>query len=242
MIRLVDVSFWYEGRREALRHVNLHVSAGESVAFIGPNGSGKSTLMKMLNGIALPEQGSYFYKGEEITRKKMKDPLFSKPFHKAIGFLFQNSDTQLFCPRVYDEIAFGPRQVGLMETEVDARVLDCLRLLRIEHLAPRTPYHLSEGEKRKVAFASILALNPEVLVLDEPMSGLDPKTKRSIREVIQALHGAGKAILCSTHDFAYVDGLFTRCVVLSDGHTIIRDDGYRVIREDSAFLAECNIL
>lgn len=242
MIEITGVSYRYEDGQEALRDVDLRVGAGESVAFIGTNGSGKSTLMKMLNGILFPHEGSYRFGGSEITRKAIADPVFSKGFHQKIGFLFPRADSQLFCSRVRDEISFGPRQMGLKESEVDARVLDCMRLMRIEHLAERVPYHLSEGEKRRVAFASVLSLNPEVLVLDEPMSGLDPKTKRSIRDVISMLRGAGKTILCATHDFAYVDGLFSRCVVMSEGHSVIRDGNYKTVLADSAFLQAQNIL
>jgi cobalt/nickel transport system ATP-binding protein len=172
----------------------------------------------------------------------MADPVFAKGFHKKIGFLFPRADSQLFCSRVRDEISFGPRQMGLKGSEVDSRVLDCMRLMRIEHLSERVPYHLSEGEKRRVAFASVLSLNPDVLVLDEPMAGLDPKTKRSIGEVVGMLHGAGKTILCATNDFAYVDGLFSRCVVMSEGHSIIMDGEYAAVAADSAFLQDQNIL
>lgn len=240
MIDLRAVSYAYENV-QALSHIDLQVRRGESVAFIGPNGSGKSTLLKLINGIVLPDSGSYVFEGEEITRKRLKDPGFSKRIHQRIGFLFQNADAQLFCPVVHDEIAFGPRQMGLDEVGVDARVRDCLKLLSIEHLARRAPYHLSEGEKRKVALASVLALNPDVLVLDEPMNGLDPKTKRFIRDVILSLIAAGKTILCATHDFTYGEGLFVRGIVISSDHTIVRDDEYQKILADSAFLASQNI-
>ena len=241
MIELRDVSYSY-AQSEALRHVDLRVARGESVAILGPNGSGKSTLLKLLNGIVLPDTGSYIFDGVEITAKKLKDSAFGKGFHQRVGFLFQNADTQLFCPSVYEEIAFGPRQMGLDEAEVEARTLDCMRLVGVERLRSRAPYHLSEGEKRKVALASVLALNPEVIVLDEPMNGLDPKAKRFMRDLVLSLHAAGKTILCSTHDFKYVDGLFARGVVLSEAHLIVRDGGYEAILADADFLSAHNIL
>jgi len=241
MIELCDVSYSYDGI-PALSHVTLRVQQGESVAFIGPNGSGKSTLLKLINGIVLPAGGSYFFEGEDITRARLQDTRFAKRMHQRIGLLFQNVDAQLFCTAVYDEVAFGPRQMGFDQDAVDARVRDCLQLLSIEHLACRAPYHLSEGEKRKVALASVLALNPEVLALDEPMNGLDPKTKRFIREVTLSLIAAGKTILCSTHDFTYVDGLFARAVVISEQHCIVRDDDYRAVLDEPAFLASLNII
>ena len=241
MIELRDVSFAYDGV-PALSHVDMRIRRGEAVAFIGPIGSGKSTLLKLVNGIVLPDTGSYFLAGEEITRKRLKESGFSRRMQQRIGFLFQNVDAQLFCPVVYDEVAFGPRQLGLDDAAVDERVKDCLRLLGIDHLARRAPHHLSEGEKRSVALASVLALNPEVLTLDEPMNGLDPRTKRLMREVILSLSAAGKTILCSTHDFAYVEDLFSRAVVISRDHAVARDGEYRSILGDRAFLSDLNIV
>lgn len=241
MIELRDISFSYDGV-PALSHVDLRVRQGEAIAFIGPIGSGKSTLLKLVNGIVLPDSGRYFLAGEEITRQRLKEGSFARRMHQRIGFLFQNVDAQLFCPVVYDEVAFGPRQLGLDEAGVDERVRDCLQLLGIDHLARRAPHHLSEGEKRSVALASVLALNPEVLALDEPMNGLDPRTKRLMREVILSLNAAGKTILCSTHDFAYVEDLFARAVVISQDHSIARDGEYRSILADRVFLADLNIV
>ena len=241
MIRLQNVSYSYEGC-EALRAINLDISRGESVAFIGPNGSGKSTLLKLLNGIVLADTGSYVFDGKSVTRASLRDQTFARTFHKTIGFLFQNPEVQLFCPSVEEEVAFGPRQMGCTEEVIAERSEDCLKLLGIAHLAQRPPWHLSSGEKRKVAFASVLALNPDVLVLDEPMNSLDPKTKHFIKDVILSLIAAGKTILCSTHDFAYVEGLFIRGIVISSDHAIVRDDDYQKILADSAFLASQNIL
>jgi cobalt/nickel transport system ATP-binding protein len=241
VIELQDVCVSYEGF-EALSHVDLGVRPAEAVAFIGPIGSGKSTLLKLLNGIVLPDRGCYRFDGEMVTARRLREPGFSKGLHRRIGLLFQNPDTQLFCPEVHDEVAFGPRQLGLEEAAVEERVRDCLRLLGVEHLARRAPHNLSEGEKRSVALASVLALNPEVLALDEPMNGLDPRTKRRMREVIHSLSAAGKTILCSTHDFAYVDGLFARAVVISRDHRIVRDGEYGAVMADRAFLEAQNIV
>ncbi len=241
MIELRDVSCSYDSV-VALSHVTLRVQRGESVAFIGPNGSGKSTLLKLLNGVVFPTSGTYLFDGEEVTRERLRDTRFARRMHQRIGLLFQNVDAQLFCPTVHDEIAFGPRQMGLDATSVEARVGDCLQLLGIAPLAARAPHALSEGEKRRVALAAVLALNPEVLALDEPMNGLDPKTKRFIREVIQSLCAAGKTILCSTHDFPYVEGVFARAVVISGDHSIVRDGAYCATLGEPAFLASHNIL
>jgi cobalt/nickel transport system ATP-binding protein len=235
MIRLHGVSYSYEGS-PALRDVDLEVVRGEAVAFIGPNGSGKSTLLKLLNGIVLPDTGSYTFNGEEVTGARLRDQVFAKRFHQRIGFLFQNPDNQLFCSSVEEEIAFGPRQMGFPEDEVSARAADCSELLGIRHLAERAPWHLSEGEKRKVAFASVLSLNPEVLALDEPMNGLDPRTKHFLRELLLSMSSAGKTILCATHDFRYVEGVFQRAVVFSEDHRIIREGTYDEVASDRDFL------
>jgi cobalt/nickel transport system ATP-binding protein len=241
MIRLRDVAFSYDGT-EALGGVDLTIPEGESVAFIGPNGSGKSTLFKLINGIVFAARGSYLFDSEEITAERLKERSFSKRFHQRIGFLFQNPDAQLFCPSVEEEVAFGPRQMGLAEAQTRARVRDCMELLGIDGLASRPPHCLSEGEKRKVALASVLALNPEVLVLDEPMNGLDPRTKSFLHGLIASLHRAGKTILCATHDFAYVEGLFRKAVVLSAEHRVVRTGGFEEIASDAVFLKENNIL
>lgn len=240
MIKVENVSFGYKNN-DALKEINVVINEGESVALIGPNGSGKSTFLKLLNGMVLPDKGKYFFDGEEITEKKLQNNSFSKLFHKKIGFVFQNSDAQIFCSNVYEEIAFGPRQMGIDEEDVKVRVHDCLKLLDIENLVHRAPYNLSGGEKKKVAIASVLSLNPEVLVLDEPMNGIDPKGKKFLKELLIKLNGSGKTIICSTHDFEYVEGIFRRAVVFSEKHIIVRDDDYTKVINDIDFLIENNI-
>lgn len=241
MVDVKNVSYAYNDIL-ALDDISLHINSGESIAFIGPNGSGKSTFLKLINGIIFPDKGEYIFDGEKITEKKLQDDSFCKKFHKRIGFVFQNSEAQLFCSNVYDEIAFGPRQMRIGEEEINKRINDCMMLLDIMKLGSRQPYHLSGGEKKKVAIASTLVLNPDILVLDEPMNGLDPKTKRFIRELIINLNKAGKTILCSTHDFEYVKGVFKRAVVFSDSHRIVRDDDYDAVIKDTNFLYENNII
>jgi cobalt/nickel transport system ATP-binding protein len=241
MIELRDISFSYADA-PALAHVDLDIGRGESLAIIGPNGSGKSTLLKLINGVVFPDTGTYRFDGEPITKARLKDQSLSKRFHQRIGFLFQNSDAQLFCTSVYDEVAFGPRQMGFDEAEIGRRAVDCLGLLDIEALAARIPYHLSGGEKRKVALASVLALNPDILVLDEPMNGLDPKTKHFLRTFLASMSAAGKTIICATHDFEYVEGLFKRAVVLSGDGRTSRSGPYEEILADKAFLAAMNIV
>lgn len=241
MIRLENLQFSYKDKA-ALKDINIKINEGESVALIGPNGCGKSTLLKILNGILIAKKGKYIFDGDEITEKKLNDSKFSKKFHKKIGFIFQNSNAQLFCSTVYDEVAFGPRQMGITEDVVRSRVMDCLELLDIEDLKDREPYNLSGGEKKRVAIASVLSLNPEVLVLDEPLNEIDPKGKRFLRELLIKLNESGKTIICSTHEFGYIKGVFKRGIVFSENHEVIRDDDFEKILDDVEFLEENNIL
>lgn len=241
MIRLEDVSFKYKNK-VALNKIDINIEEGESIAIIGPNGSGKSTLLKLLNGIIFASQGKYFFDETEISEERIKDNKFSKAFHKKIGFVFQNSDTQLFCSTVFEEIAFGPIQMGLSNEDIEKRVNGCLKMLNIEKVKDEHPYNLSGGEKKRVAIASVLALNPEVLVLDEPMNGIDPKGKKFLKELLIMLNKSGKTIICATHDFEYVEGIFKRGIVFSENHNIIRDDRYENIIKDKQFLEEHNII
>ena len=241
MIKLENISFTYKNKL-ALNKVNVHIEEGESIAIIGPNGSGKSTLLKLLNAIIFPNQGKYIFDEIEINEEVLKDNKVLKLFHKRLGFVFQNSDTQLFCSTVFDEVAFGLMQMGLPETEVNKRTQDCLNLLNIDKLKEEHPYNLSGGEKKRVAIASVLAMNPEVIILDEPMNGIDPKGKRFLRDLLSTLNRSGKTIICATHDFEYIEGIFNRAIVFSEDHKIIRDDKYENVIKDEEFLRKYNII
>jgi cobalt/nickel transport system ATP-binding protein len=241
VIELRGAAFAYP-ETSVLSGLDLAVGDGEAVALIGPNGSGKSTLLKLLCGLLSPSAGSYAFDGQAISKASLADAAFAKSFHRRVGMLFQDSSAQLFCGSVYDEIAFGPRQMGLAEDEVAKRVEDLERFFGLEHLSSRVPYHLSGGEKKKVAFASVLALNPDAVCLDEPMGGLDPKTKHALRDLIVSLNASGKAFVCATHDFEYVDGVFRRAIVLSGEGRIVRDGPYGEVIGDREFLASMNII
>ena len=241
MIRLENKSFTYKNKI-ALDNVNVHIKEGESVAIIGPNGSGKSTFLKLLNTIIFPNQGKYIFNKTEINENRLKDNKYLKLFHKRLGFVFQNSDAQLFCSTVFEEVAFGLMQMELPEAEVNERVQDCLNLLNIDKLKEEHPYNLSGGEKKRVAIASVLAMNPEVITLDEPMNGIDPKGKRFLKQLLIGLNKSGKTIICATHDFEYIEGVFHRAIVFSEDHKIIRDDKYENVINDQDFLRKHNII
>ena len=219
IIKLDKVCFAYDGL-VALRYIDLDIRRGETVVLQGANGCGKSTLLKLLNGLIFPEEGHYYFEGDEITEQKLKDQIVSKGFHQKIGFIFQNPDVQLFCGDVREEVEFGPRQMGLSEEEITRRADDVIQLIGIEDLSGRAPYHLSGGEKKKVAFACVLSMNPEVLVLDEPLAGLDKSTQDWLTDFLQELQNAGKTLIISTHDDELAHLLGDRIVYMNDRHEI----------------------
>lgn len=213
LIELSNIQFTYEGEdKPVFRDFSMSVEAGECVVVSGDNGSGKTTLFRILNGLSYPEKGEYLFDGVKINKEYLKNNANAKGFHKRIGFLFQNPDVMLFNARVYDEVAFGPRQMGLKDEEVNQRTNDCLKLFEIEALSDKAPYHLSFGQKKKVAYAAVMALNPEVLVLDEPFAGLDKKNQEMLSEMLFDLKKAGKTIILATHEFDMPKGLTDRII------------------------------
>jgi ABC-type cobalt transport system, ATPase component len=242
LIELNHISYSYPNQVKALDSVSLNVAQGDSLALLGANGCGKSTLLKVINGLIAVDSGRYHFDGVSISEKKLKDPRFARSFHKRIGFIFQNSDAQLFCPTVTEEIAFGPEQMGISADEVRKRTEDAMNLLQISELAERAPYQLSGGEKKRVAIAAAVVLNPDVYVLDEPMNNLDPKTRRFLRQFLIQLNHAGKTIICSTHDFDDVEGIFRHAAVFSSDHRLIRIDDYKSVIQDREFLEAQNII
>ena len=208
-----DLEFAYADV-DTLEKIDFDVRPGEFVALMGPNGSGKTTLFRILNGLAIPQSGSYIFDDTDINHKFLKDNQNSKRFHKRIGYLFQNPDIMLFNGKVYNEIAFGPRQMGWSEDDVKKRTEDCMELLGITELADKAPYHLSGGEKKKVALAAILALNPDLLILDEPFAGLDKNAKEFLIEFLIEWKASGKTLIIATHDDRLTDVLADRVLEL----------------------------
>ena len=215
MIELKNICFAYDGN-PVLRNVNLSINKGEAIALCGANGSGKSTLLKLINGIIFPEIGEYTFENRRITSDLMRDHKYSKYFHQRLGFVWQNPDVQLFCGSVEEELAFAPEQMGLPEIEVKQRVEDTLKLFGIEKLRYRAPYYLSGGEKKKVAIASILTMNPSIWIFDEPLSALDEKTKTWLVDFLLELKVAGKTIIFSSHDTNLIKRLADRCLNMTN--------------------------
>lgn len=198
MIKLDDICFAYDST-PVLKHFGTEIADGEFVVIKGDNGCGKSTLLNIINALEFAEIGTYTFDGTVIDKKAVKNEQFAKAFHQKIGYVFQNTDAQLFCSSVYDEIAFAPRQMQLDEAEIAKRVDDMLKLTGTEHLKERAPFHLSMGEKKKVAVASVLAMNPQVLILDEPMNFLDKKSREWLVEFLNQMHAVGKTIIIVSH-------------------------------------------
>ncbi|MDR0838475.1 MAG: energy-coupling factor ABC transporter ATP-binding protein, partial [Oscillospiraceae bacterium] len=242
MIELDGVSYAYEGDITALENVTLTIREGESVALLGSNGCGKSTLLKIICGVLTPQSGTYSFNGDVITAKTLSKPVFSKTFHQRVGFVFQNSDAQLFCATVADEVAFGPRQMGLPEEEISRRVADCLEMLGLTGFENRAPYHLSGGEKRKTAIAAALAMNPDVLVLDEPMNGLDPRAERWLAGFLKQLASSGKTVVTSTHDLELVREISTRAALFDENHAIAADGKTDDVLSDIDLLRRVNLV
>jgi cobalt/nickel transport system ATP-binding protein len=208
MIRLKNIYFAYQdGGDYVLRDFSMELEAGKCLVVTGDNGSGKTTLFRILNGLSFPEKGEYYFDGTRITEKYMRDNINAKRFHKRMGYLFQNPDVMLFNGKVYDEIAFGPRQMGLGDEEVDRRTRDCMELFAVADLSDKAPYHLSGGQKKRVALAAVMALNPDVIILDEPFAGLDKKTREFLYDFLHDLKEAGKTLVIATHDEAFTKSL-----------------------------------
>ena len=237
-----DLSYRSLGTFEALAGVSLSIGQGEKVALLGANGCGKSTLLKILDGLVFPDTGTYTAFGEPVTEDTLEDEGMNTGFRSRIGFVFQNSDAQVFSPTVREELAFGPLQLGLDRTETATRVGDVLRMLDIEDLADRAPFQLSGGQKKRVAIGTVLAMNPEVLLFDEPTAALDPRTAQWLTELIEDLSEAGKTIVLATHDLDSLDRLADRCIVFAEDHTILAEAAPADLMGDRALLIEANLI
>jgi cobalt/nickel transport system ATP-binding protein len=237
-----DISYSYYGRIPALNGVSVGIKEGGCFAIIGSNGSGKSTLLQILNGLIPPSRGGVFFRGAEVTEESLKDKEFLRSFRGKNGFIFQDSDVQLFSPTVLDELIFAPMQLGLREDEALERAANVMQMLNIEGLKDRPSYMLSGGEKKRVAIGSVLTMDPEVLLLDEPTNGLDPKTQCFLVELIFKLNEAGKTIVIATHDLGLVDELNSEVAVLSEEHRVERSGSTGEVLKDLDLLLKVNLI
>ena len=242
MIRLERISYAYYGKFPAVSDVSLEINRGDKVAIIGANGCGKSTLLQILGGLRYPSKGRFLFEGAEVSERSLRGKGFLKLFRKSVGYVFQDSDVQLFSPTVLDELLYGPLQLDIGEEEAMARTLEVMQMLNIEHLKDRPSHMLSGGEKKKVAIGSILTMNPQVLLLDEPTNGLDPKTQSFLMELIFMLNEAGKTLIIGTHDLSLVEELQANVAVLSEEHRLERIGGTREILRDEDLLLRVNLI
>lgn len=235
MFRIEEVNFSYGRGRVALVDITLEVKAGERIVLLGGNGCGKTTLLKIMDGLIFPQKGRIFWHGYQITKRSLKK--IEKEFRRKVAFLFQDVEAMLFNPTVWDEIAFGPRQLEL--TDIEERVEKWGRKLGVHEVFKRHPGELSIGEKKKVALASLLVLEPEVLLLDEPLSNLDP---RSTGEVIDLLWELGITTVVTTQNLSLAPELGDRAVLISEEHRIIYEGKFDPLLEDEKLLLEANLL
>jgi cobalt/nickel transport system ATP-binding protein len=241
IFELHQVSYAYEGKQKALENINLAVQAGECLVILGANGSGKSTLLKLLDGLYFPTQGEILAFGSPLTEESLRDREYNFAFRRRVGLVFQDSDVQLFSPSVLDEVAFAPLQLGLTRDEVNERVEEALKSLRIEKLRDRAPHRLSGGEKRRVALASLLSLDPEVWLLDEPTSGLDPRSQSWLVEFILGQREKGKTVITATHDLNIAEQIASSIYVFDEEHRIVASGGPGDILCDHELLHRCNL-
>ncbi|PUA80992.1 energy-coupling factor ABC transporter ATP-binding protein [Nocardioides currus] len=222
------LAFAYPDGHQALFGVDLHVHPGERVALLGPNGAGKTTLVLHLNGILTGGAGSVAISGLPVEKKNLAE------IRRRVGIVFQDPDDQLFLGTVRQDVAFGPANLGLKGAALDRRVMTALDQVGMADFADRPPHHLSHGQRRRVAVATVLAMEPEILVLDEPSSNLDPASRRELADILRSLD---VTLLMVTHDLPYALELCPRSVVLSDGHVVADADTLAVLTDESLMAA-----
>ena len=242
ILELDDVHYGYEAGIPALSGVSLSVLAGERIVVLGANGCGKSTLLKLMGGLIFPQRGVYRAFGRKISDPLLSRDPFGMFFRKEIGILFQNSDAQLFSPTVEDEIAFGPLQMNDPPEEVHSKVREAIDRFGIRGLAGRPPFALSGGEKKKVAIASVLVMDPQVLLLDEPTAGLDPRSSRALVDVIMEMETRGKTVITATHDLHIVSEVARRVIVFGDDRRVLASGTPETILSDRSLLLAANLV
>ena len=210
-VEIRDLTFAYPDGHLALECVNLTIERGERVAVLGPNGAGKTTLVLHLNGIHTATSGEVFISGLPVAKPQLKE------IRRRVGIVFQDPDDQLFMPTVRDDVAFGPANLGLRGDELDQRVGEALAAVGMADCADRPPHHLSFGQRRRVAAATVLAMRPDLLVLDEPSSNLDPAARREFADIVRSLD---MTTLMVTHDLPYALELCERAVILDHGRIV----------------------
>jgi cobalt/nickel transport system ATP-binding protein len=231
IVEVKDLEFTYSDGTEALKGVSFRITHGESVALVGANGAGKSTLLLHLNGSLVPKTGAVRIGDFPLNKRTLRN------IRRTVGMVFQDPDDQLFMPTVFDDVAFGPLNLGLPVEEVESRVTEALSIVGAAHLKERPPYKLSGGEKRAVSIASVLSMSPDILVMDEPSSNLDPRARR---QLIHLLKTFKHTKIIATHDLDLVLDLCERTIVLHEGR-VTADGATMEIFNNEALLNESHL-
>jgi cobalt/nickel transport system ATP-binding protein len=231
LINIENASFIYPDGHQAISNLNLSIKDNESIGIVGANGAGKSTLLTLLTGINFANEGSLTVNNIKVSQQTLYE------VRRRVGIVFQNPDEQLFMAKVYDDLAFGPRNYGLAEEEVAQRVASVLKKLEIEHLADRVPHKLSGGEKRSAAIASVLTMEPVILLLDEPSSFLDPKCRRNLIQILKSLK---LTKIIATHDLDLVLDVCDRVIVLKSGTLFADGDPYAILTQEK-LMEDCGL-
>lgn len=233
IIEIKDLSYTYSDGTTALNNISLKIENGKKIAILGSNGSGKSTLLQHLNGLILAQKGSVNISSLSLNKKNLTK------IREKVGLVFDNPDNQLFAQTVYDDIAFGPRNMGLSEEEISKRVIDIIELLKIDKLKDKQPFNLSLGQKKKVALGGVLSMNPDIMVFDEPFSGLDPLSQKQFLDILEKLYKLKHTLIITTHD---VDMAYTwadECIILNKGEILAQGD--KKILEDEKLMEFANL-
>jgi cobalt/nickel transport system ATP-binding protein len=225
----------------ALNGVSLAIPRGRRVAILGANGSGKSTLIRLLDGLYFPSKGSVAFCGAALTEERLQEEAFAFDFRRRVALVFQNPDVQLFNPTVFDEVAFGPLQLRWPKGEIRDKVAEILERMEIAHLKDRPPHRLSGGEKKRVALASVLVLDPEVILLDEPTAALDPRSQSQVVDLLIGWAGGDKTVITATHDLDVVEEIADWCYVFQAGK-LAAEGTPQTILSDAPLLEGTNLI
>ncbi|MGC8494239.1 MAG: energy-coupling factor ABC transporter ATP-binding protein [Syntrophobacteraceae bacterium] len=239
---LQGVTYRYPDGEIGVHDLDLTICEQERIVLLGANGSGKSTLLRILDGLIFPSDGVVRVFGKELSEKSLTEEQFSHQFRRRVGFVFQNSDTQLFSSTVWDEIAFGPLHMGMSEPEIRQRVSEVLELFGIEAIRDRPPFKLSGGEKKKVALAAVMATNPDVLLLDEPTAALDPRTERWLIDMLIQLAKFGKTIITATHNLDIVEEISDRVLIFGENHRVAASGPPSELLSEKDLLLRVNLI
>lgn len=226
ILEVKDLHFTYNDEKHALNGVDLKIYEGEKIAVLGSNGAGKSTFFLNINGVLKPHKGEIIYRGEKITKKRLNH------LRKNVGIVFQDADNQIIASTVMAEVSFGPMNLKLPREEVQRRVDKALDYMNISEFRERPPHYLSGGEKKRVSIADIIAMEPEIIIFDEPTAALDPLNAQMLEEVLQKMGQEGRTILLSTHDVDFAYRWAERVIVFCQGKVIVDDTPLRVFQQE----------